>query len=119
MQSYIKHKRGITREVFLIGKLAFKIPSFRTYPLFLTGVLCNIQERNFSKNLKSDLICPVLFKSPLGFLIIMPRCEPTNLQSFDDVQKIIEPFREAGIPVESKPCSFGIYKGKLVAVDYG
>lgn len=114
-------KRGITREVFLIGGIAIKFPSVRNYPLFLRGILCNIQEREFSKNLKSasDKMCPVWFKFPLGLFIIMPKCEPSGLDGYEDVSKIIQPYRDAGIPVECKPCSFGWYKNKLVAVDYG
>lgn len=116
---FLEFKRGITREVFLIGKYAIKIPSFRSYKLFLTGILCNIQERMFSKGLKTDLICPVLLMSPLGFVIIMPRCEPSGFKSSEEVFGVIQKYRDAGIPVECKPCSFGFLNGRLVALDYG
>lgn len=114
----MKFKRGITREVIIIGRVAIKFPSVRTYEFFLTGLLCNIQERKFYKTLRSDKLCPVWFKFPLGLFIVMPRCEPSGLRS-EEVVEIIEDFRSEGIPVESKPCSFGWYRGRLVAVDYG
>lgn len=116
--AWIEFKRGITREVFLIGGIVIKIPSFRKYTLFLMGILSNIQERRWTKNLKTDRICPVLFKSPLGLIIIMPRCKPSGL-SWDEAEEKSKEFKELGIPVEGKPCSFGWYKDRLVAVDYG
>lgn len=118
---FFEYKRGITREVFIIGNLVFKVASIRTYPLFLTGLLCNIQERYFWLNLKSQrhLMCPVYFKFPLGLFIIMPKCKISGYKTREEVEEIIQPYRDAGIPVECKPCSFGWYKNNLVTIDYG
>jgi len=112
------YKRGMTREVFLIGKYAFKIPSFRSYKLFLLGILGNMQEHQFYSIMKDERMCPVLFASPLKLLIIMPRCIESNL-SQKELTKMSETNYWFSVPVEFKPCSFGYYKGKLVAVDYG
>lgn len=114
----MKIKRGTTREVLLIGKYAVKFASVRSYRLFLRGILGNMQERMFSKNLNVVGMCPVLFSGPLLLFIIMPRCENPGLTR-NEAEEIAKKMRDTGIPVESKPCSFGIYKGKIVAVDYG
>jgi len=113
----MKYKRGMTREVFLIGRYAFKIPSFRSYRLFLRGILGNIQEKEFS-TMKDDRMCPVIFSTPLKFLIVMPRCTESNLSKKEAV-KLSKSKEWFSVPVEGKPCSFGYYKGKLVAIDYG
>lgn len=103
-------KRGITREVFLVGNHAVKIPSFRSWKLFLYGLLCNMQETTFSGY--SDKLCPVIFSFPGGFVNIMPRCQP-----IEDSQLM---FSDAeGLAIEQKMCSFGYLDGKVVAVDYG
>ncbi len=41
---------GVTRTVFLCGRLAFKLPCMRYgWRLFLQGLLANMQEREFSR----------------------------------------------------------------------
>ncbi len=111
-------KRGITRDVFLIGKYAFKFPSFRQWSLFLRGLCCNITEREISKF--SDEFCPVLWSIPGGWLVVMPRCE--TLAEGDMTDEWYDAFRdrkEVHGFVERKLCSFGKLDGKIVAVDYG
>ena len=106
----VAFKRGVTREVILIGSRAVKIPSFRSWKLFLNGLLSNMQEKTFSKY--SEKLCPVLLSFPGGFLNVMPRCHP-----IEDRQLM---FADAdGLEIEQKLCSFGYLHGKIVAVDYG
>jgi len=108
-------KRGITREVLLIGKYAFKFPSFRSWWLFLEGLQCNMNE--LQRQRCSEHFCPILFKLPGGFLIVMPRATETSLT--DDEYEEFRKINELHCYVERKDCSFGILKGKLTAVDYG
>ncbi len=108
-------KRGITREVLLIGNYAFKLPSFRSWYLFLEGLQCNMQETDRQRC--SEHFCPIIFRIPGGFLNIMPRATETTLTD-DEFVKFRE-LNELHVYVEGKDCSFGIINGKLMAVDYG
>lgn len=115
-------KRGITREVILIGKYAFKIPSLRSWWLFLEGLQCNMNETQRQKC--SDRFCPIVFSFPGGFLNIMKRCTPLKVYDRDEMRNIFYLSKETEDGnvhnfVENKECSFGILDGKLVAVDYG
>ena len=114
-------RSGSTRWVILIGRFAFKIPSLHSWKNFLWGLLANIQEVEFSKcNEMKHKLCPVKFYLPLGFLVVMPR---VKILSKDDLPKeALEKFcvdDNFTIPAELKHDSFGYFKGKLVAVDYG
>ncbi len=114
------NKRGITREVFLIGSYAIKIPKLKYgWHKFLCGLLANMQETEFSKTGWSEL-CPVTFSIPGGWLLIMRRARPLTLDEFLS----FDPFKfrdrpEYTVPVEHKQDSFGILDGRIVAIDYG
>ncbi len=112
MEWRLKHKRGITREVFLIGKWAIKLPSVRSWRLFLQGLLGNMQEKELSGF--DDRLCPVVFSIWGGWVSIMPRCG--SLPEFTDEMGGICEYMGF---IEKKLCSFGLLDGKLVAVDYG
>lgn len=86
------------------------------------GLLANMQEREFSKiQDMSDKLCPVIFNIPLGFLIVMPKVQV--LREGELSRKALEKFctcnKNYTIPAELKHDSFGYFKGKLVAIDYG
>lgn len=108
----IQWKRGITREVILIGRYAIKLPSIRSWMLFLQGLLGNMQERDLM--CLDNRLCPVVFSLWGGWLNIMPRCEP--LVEFTEEMDTICDYLTF---IEKKLCSFGTLDGKLVAVDYG
>lgn len=115
-------KRGITREVFLIGKYAFKLPSVRNWWLFLEGLQCNMNEKE--RQYCSDQFCPIVFSLPGGFLNVMKRCTPLKVYDYEEMNKVFylsKETEEGNVHryVENKQCSFGILNGKLVAVDYG
>ena len=114
-------RNGSTRWVFLINNLAFKIPSFYSWKNFLCGLLANIQEVEFSKCVDiKDKLCPIYFYIPFGFLITMPRVR--ILEKDELSNDFLEKFcndNKFKIPAELKHDSFGYFKNKLVAVDYG
>lgn len=118
----MEFKRGATRIVLLIGRLALKFPRCTEWRTFLLGLLANMQERDFA-TLKFEPLCPVLFSLPGGFLVAMPRCRPLDDTEFDETHRLEcwdlasnpdHPFR-----CEHKQCSFGWLKDRLVIVDYG
>ena len=113
-------KFGSSRYVFFICKYAFKIPSPYSWRNFLCGLLANLQEVQFSK-MKHPKLCPVLFHLPLGFLVVMPKVKTLNRSDIlkYDLDKFCTEENNFTVPAELKPDSFGIYRGNLVAVDYG
>lgn len=116
------NRQGSTRWVIFIGAFAFKIPSLYSWKNFLWGLLANMQEREFSKiHDMSEKLCPVKFSLPLGLLVVMPRVRVLNEGELS--REALEKFCTANdnytIPAELKHNSFGYFKGKLVAIDYG
>ena len=119
--AYYLLKKGSNRWVFLIGRFAFKIPSLYSYKNFLWGLLANMQEKEFNSidELK-DRLCPVIFYIPFGLLVVMPRARVLKIDeiSKEELEKFCT-LEEKYIPAELKHDSFGYFKGKLVAIDYG
>ena len=119
-QKHVGRRHGVSRDVFLIGKYAFKFASPRYgYDKFLQGLLANMQETKFSKAHWPEL-CPVLWSSVGGFLIIMPKLRELSLEEY--LKFDYEGFTHTDsyvVPVEDKPESFGWLAGKVVAIDYG
>lgn len=111
---------GVTRLVILTKNYAFKIPNFLNgWSMFLTGLLCNMQEKNFS-TINWEELCPVVFSIRGGWLIVMKKASPLTdeeWENFNYKKFIIK--NEFVIPVEPKKCSFGKLNDKIVAVDYG
>lgn len=116
---------GITRTVYLFGRYAVKVPSFRgkggvsrRWTIFLAGLQANMQEREWSKANYAGLL-PVLLADPLGFVLVMPRVEPLDDELSDEE---FEKFCDRGdyhIPTENKPGHFAMWNGEMVALDYG
>lgn len=78
-----------------------------------------MQERDFG-TLGWEGFCPVTWSLPGGFLVVMQRAQPMPSWQWDefDAEAFIH-FPHYTIPAELKQSSFGILKGKVVAVDYG
>ncbi len=81
---------GTTRIVILCGRVAIKIPNFtRSWLHFLKGVVGNMMEcqtwrwnsGKFEEG-KSRLLCPVLFMSWGGWMLIMRRVD--KVLTYDD-----------------------------------
>jgi len=103
---------GITRSVFLTRRWAIKIPTFRSWSLFLHGLLANMQEAFWWSATHDSRLCPVRFSVPGGFLVIMERANPVENENI--------PYEEyEGLPLDPKPTNFGMLRGKLVLLDYG
>lgn len=114
----MQFKQGATRYVFLIRQYAIKIPRCSAWKLFLHGLLANMQECLFAKAGWQEL-CPVLWSLPGGFLLVMPRCEPITAPLTKDEYLALVEHPDYTVPAEHKQDSFGIYQGRLVAIDYG
>jgi hypothetical protein len=121
----MKFDCGCTRFVILTKRWAIKVPNFKYgWKAFLEGLLANMQERHFWKiKFGVPKICPVVFSLPLGFLVVMPKCQALDRPLTDDELKefFAVPWGDSdvNIPIEDKPESFGWLDGRLVAIDYG
>lgn len=78
---------GITRNVFLIGRYAIKIPRISNHLHFLQGCYSNWSERRFCKHTKSgdyetrscyNMVAPSLWCSWFGIVQIQRRCIPLD-----------------------------------------
>lgn len=118
------NRAGVSREVFLVGPWATKLPKL-TYRWrnFLWGLLANMQERDYYTTECAGL-CPVVWAAPGGFVVVMKRARPLTEQEWEDFDvdaffNEYEVHANLIIPAEMKRDSFGWYNGKIVAVDYG
>jgi hypothetical protein len=110
------NRRGANRWVLLVGFYAFKFPYPSTWRQVLFGILNNLNERDWSRTKPGT--CPVLWSSPCGIVIVMPRVEILDEEQF--LQFDSKAFcREHGLNAEHKPDSYGRLGDRIVAVDYG
>lgn len=119
----MKIKSGITRIVFLIGNYAFKIPNFNYgHDHFLQGCYSNWSERkyyksfinaNYDENLV-DFVAPSYFCVLFGLFQIQARCQPI----LDDLSEEQKEFYKPLCSTDNKKENFGIYKNRIVCLDY-
>lgn len=111
--------RGVTRQVLLIGGLAFKIPRLNYgWPMFLRGLLGNMQEAVFGR-CGWEGICPVVWHIPGGWLVVQRRVRVLTDAEFDAMDYDAVCNRPGQpIPAERKSDSFGWLNGRVVAIDY-
>ena len=113
-------KKGATRLVFKIGVYVVKIPNFLYNHLnFLNGCYSNYSERQYCKMFKKmpefyDLVAPSLFCSIFGLIQIQRFCSPLNSEISEQDLIRLENVRKG----ESKSTNFGVFKGKIVCVDF-
>lgn len=73
-------KWGMTRQVFLVGNYAFKIPTFRGWNLFTKGLLDNMNEGTW-KEFNSPDLAKIHYSNKFGMLNIMERIRPVKNES--------------------------------------
>lgn len=104
---------GYNRFVLLTGRHAIKFPSLRSWRDFLFGLLNNMHEAKAQRD--HPAYCPVLWASPLGLLLVMPRVTIMDAAEFAAARAGLP----AGTVAEMKASSWGWLDGRPVAVDYG
>ena len=124
MGNFELHK-GATRFVFLLRRVAVKIPCFYSWEIFLNGVLANIQERRFWREMKHPMLARVIYGDPLGLCVVMERADET----FSDAGVPINDRRvlnlffarcvKACLPVDKHFSNIGRFGNKLKLIDYG
>ena len=112
--------RGVTRLVFIFRHFVIKVPRLNYgHTNFLYGCLSNWKERQFYKSFKNiptykDLIIPTLWCSWFGLFQIQKRAEVLNREL---TKQEIRRFKK--VCTDSQGANFGVYKGKIVCIDYG
>lgn len=112
--------RGSSRLAISLQDIyVLKIPNFSSYSQFLHGILANLQEKTFSSAGWTEL-CPVTIAGNSGLWLIMPYARPLTDEEWEsfDYDAFVEQ-KQYRVPAEKKRDSFGVWYGKVVAVDYG
>lgn len=118
-------RTGATRIVFILKRVVVKIPNFTfCWQNFIRGLLANIVEREtwryntgtFDKG-KSHLLCPVLWVSWGGWLLIMKKVD--KVLTYDegweaDLSEHVKMF-----PGDDTGPNYGILNKCIVKIDYG
>jgi hypothetical protein len=110
------NRRGFNRWVLLTARRAYKFPAPYSWRSFLYGLLNNMNEAQQARG--KSYACPIVWRLPLGFLNVMPRCKPLNERQFAALD-VADFCRTNRLVVEHKIDSFGVLNGLIVAVDYG
>lgn len=115
--------RGCTREVFLVGQYAIKIPSFSCWKHFLLGLIGNLNERTWRKLIDLPGFPPIVYGNVLGLVLVMRRVRPVRHTGLFwlDVAELIATSEMAPEfwRYDIKYNNYGYYKGKLVKIDLG
>ena len=90
------------------------------------GRACNKYEAKLYQSAndhRRQMLCPVVWVSPWGFLLIMAATEPTTVHmSLEEYLEVCEEWGylpgEDSCPFEPKPSDWGRCKGRRVALDY-
>ncbi len=117
------NRQGITRIVLVFRDYVIKIPNFLyQQEHFLAGCYANYMERHYYKLFSSmknknvsDLLAPSIWCSWFGLVQIQAKCEK-KLEDLTDGE--IEKYKD-WCGTDSKKENFGIYKDRLVCLDYG
>lgn len=115
MAKQVEIRRGTTRDVVLVGSYAFKFPTLASWRQFLGGLLANLCEYDWWKSgFMRDHLCPITFRLPGGFLVVMRRASPLTKEEYDGTD--FDDF--AGLPMDNHIENFGKLDGRTVMVDY-
>ena len=120
------NRQGQTRMVIELKGLVIKIPHlFRNWPTFVRGLLSNIDEHqtwafNSGKHEKgkSHLLCPILWASWGGWIVIMKRAD--RVLSHDEYwglsQEVLK--EHEYFKGDDQGPNYGYLNGRLVKIDY-
>lgn len=107
---------GMTRIVLIFNSFVVKVPKLKYgWKCFLQGILANINEASTWQNHpRKDLLCPVLWSSWGGWVLIMQNAIPCE----DGFKINYYKWIEAGLGGDDKPDNYGVFNSQLVKIDY-
>lgn len=120
------NRKGATRSVLELKRVVIKIPVFNNWTRFLRGLLANINEGqtwrwNSGKyeSGNSYLLCPVLWTSWGGWILLMKKIEPVDPDWWaeQDIPMWYNHVRH--FQGDDNWKNYGWYQGRLVKLDYG
>lgn len=120
----VVNRTGITRTVWVFRYFVVKFPNWRySWHHFLKGVLANIKENQTWKFTKNELLCPVMWCSWGGWVLIMKRADVKSFENYvralpDNSEETYKKWIDAGFGGDDKCDNYGYIKGKLVKIDY-
>jgi hypothetical protein len=111
------NRKGVTRLVIELNSVVIKIPNFTCqWNHFLQGILANIKEnQTYKYHSKRELLCPVLWCSIGGWILVMARAIPCNWD--EDIDYSIWIKEDLG--GDDKPGNYGHFNNRIVKIDYG
>ena len=118
-------KQGTTRIVFVFSNKVLKIPTFKSWSLFLHGLLSNINEGEVYNNTNRNDLAKVYYYNKLGLFLIMERVSICRNEEALDLLEILEERYQDDtlrdfIMDDYKTSNWGRRQdGTLVKVDYG
>ena len=118
-------KQGTTRIVFVFSNKVLKIPTFKSWSLFLHGLLSNINEGEVYNNTNRNDLAKVYYYNKLGLFPIMERVSIcSNEEALDLLVTLEEIYKNDMlrdfIMDDYKTSNWGRRQdGTLVKVDYG
>jgi hypothetical protein len=116
-------RRGVTRIVILTNRYAIKIPKPKIWNHFLRGILANISEKRtwrwnsgeYEEGF-SHLLCPVVWCSWGGWILVMERARPLSRA---DWEWVTVPEHKKHFPGDDTMSNYGWMEGRVVKIDYG
>ena len=117
--------KGVTRIVLEFSRVVVKIPNFTCqWSHFLKGIIANIHEKqtwrwNSGKyeTGKSHLLCPVVWASWGGWLLVMKKARPLSWEEYEKIDDLTS--HTTHFPGDDTMSNYGYLDGKLVKLDYG
>lgn len=142
----MRKDKGSYRKVFIFDKLniVVKLPKayvekisknnreYNEYKFkyFIDGWKSNIYEilnwhKNYFNQKLKDFLCPIVFHDLLGLVIVMRKADvfqnskTMNENEKEYVMTMTETYKNNPIMNDCQPCNLGIYKNRVVKIDYG
>lgn len=121
-------EQGCTRFVFVFSRFVVKVPNPRySWRNFIQGLLANMGERDTYRwnsgdyeSGNSHLLCPVLWASWGGWVLVMQRANPCQFTDENGNEIDYSKWIVAGFGGDDKPDNYGtLPDGRLVKLDYG
>lgn len=115
------NRKGVTRLVIVFRNVVIKVPNFTCqWSHFLQGLLSNIRESRTWKACNSEnkhLLCPVLWASFGGWILIMKRVD--KCLEYDDYDKYDISAHRRHFEGDDTISNYGLIGNRLVKIDYG
>jgi hypothetical protein len=120
------NRKGVTRIVFVFKTFVVKIPNFTCqWNHFLKGIIGNIEESKTweynsgeYENGNSYLLCPVLWCSWGGWVLVMKRAETFTYEEWEAMIDTDIREHKKHFSGDDTMSNYGMIDGRIVKIDY-